>query len=169
MNNENDTTEQGTDGAELGKRLKAAGKKAEKAKTERRARQVKGAHLTTQLTDLATAAGLRNEAKTGFAKITGESGKGPAIYVANKGGRVDLSGFTVEAPAFRQITEQEARDRHLGKVRAQINFECSDEEILSAFSAALQVVSAWAPPVKATRPAKVAAQEPADEAAQAAG
>lgn len=121
---------------EMAQKLQAAGEKAEAQKAARRERVVKGSHLLPKLLEQATSAGLSTVEMSGFTKITGANKK-LRVLVAKKGGRVDLSGFTVEAAAIRQITEQEARQKHLGKVRGQIDFDKSDDEVLAAFSAAL--------------------------------
>lgn len=132
MDNENTTTD------EMTKKLKAAGKKAEKAKTERQARAVKGAHLTERLLQLVYELGLVQEEKSGFIKVTatGRSGK---LYIAKKGGRVDLA-FPFAAEGIKQVTEEEAKARHLGKIRAQLDFDRDDDTILSAFAEALEAV-----------------------------
>lgn len=130
---------------EMGKKLKAAGKLAEAQQKQRRERQVKGSHLLATLQEKATTAGLKIEDKSGFLKITG-AGKGRTVYVAKKGGRVDLSGFTVSSPAVKQITEEEARDKHLGKVRGQLDFNQSDDAVLAAYDSALtELATAPAP------------------------
>lgn len=126
---------------EMEQKLKAAGEKAEAQKTQRRERVVKGSHLLAPLTEAAKTAGLTLEDKSGFLKVTGTA-KGRTVYIAKKGGRVDLSGFTVEAAAVKQISETEAREKHLGKVRGQLDFDKTDEEVLTAFSAALTNLSA---------------------------
>jgi len=59
------------------------------------------------------------------------------LYVFRSQLRVDLSGFTVDHPGIRQISEQEARDMHLGKVRGQLLFD--DRAVaIAAFEAALE-------------------------------
>jgi hypothetical protein len=122
---------------EMKEKLKAAGQKAEEQKTQRHQRQVKGSHLLEALLSKAKAIpGLNSEDKTGFVKITGAA-KGRSVYVAKKGGRVDISGYTVDAPAVKQITEAEAREKHLGKVRGMLDFDQSDEQVLAAYEAAL--------------------------------
>ncbi len=68
-------------------------------------------------------------------KITGVD-KGRRIYLFKQQLRVDLSGFTAEHPGIRQISDDEARDMHLGKVRGQLLFD-DRQEALEAFKAAL--------------------------------
>lgn len=139
MSNETETTT--TEGTEaMGEKLKKAGKKAEAQKAARRERTVKGSHLLPQLLDPARIDGLTTEDKSGFTKIVGKT-KGRAIYVAKKGGRVDLSGFTVENPAISQITEEDARQKHLGKVRGQLDFNAADDAVLAAYDAAIAILS----------------------------
>jgi hypothetical protein len=154
MSNDQSKTEQSTETKTLGEKLQAAGKKAERAKAQRRERAVKGSHLLDKLVANAKAAKLSVEEKSGFHKVTHEGVKGKAIYIAKKGGRVDLSGFSVDSPAVRQITEADARDKHLGKVRGQLDFAQTDEAVLGAYSRALDVL------VKAEPPAQKPKAEP---------
>ena len=67
-------------------------------------------------------------------KIVGAKGK--RIYLFKQQLRVDLSGFTADHPAIRKISDDEARDMHLGKVRGQLLFD-DRQEALEAFKAAL--------------------------------
>jgi hypothetical protein len=140
MSNENETKTEGTEGEGMGEKLKKAGKKAEQQKAARRERTVKGSHLLPQLLSEDRIKGLSTEDKSGFTKILGKQ-KGRAIYVAKKGGRVDLSGFTVESPAVAQISEEDARQKHLGKVRGQLDFNQADDAVLSAYDAALEILA----------------------------
>lgn len=121
---------------ELGEKLDAANKKAEDQKAAARAKVVKGAHLLNALLDEKTLDGLTVEENKSFKKITGIA-KGKAVYVAKKGGRVDLSGFTLDSPAVTKLTEEEARDKNIGRVRGQFNFGASDDEVLAAYAEAL--------------------------------
>lgn len=147
--NEN-KTETSPENTEMGKKLKGAGKKAEAQKAARRERTVKGSHLLPQLLSSERTGGLTVEDKSGFTKITGKA-KGRAVYVAKKGGRVDLSGFSVEAPAVTQISEEDARAKHLGKVRGMLDFNAEDATVLAAYDAALSKLE------------EVPAEEPAAE------
>ena len=154
-----ETTE--TKNTEMAEKLAAAGEKAEQAKAARRERVVKGSHLLPKLLEQATAAGLNLDEMSGFTKLTGPD-KRKRVLVAKKGGRVDLSGFTVEAAAIKQISEQEARDKHLGKVRGQIDFNKADDEVLAAFSAACtELKNSVAPAVKEKKEEPEAAPEAA--------
>lgn len=73
-------------------------------------------------------------------KIVGASA-GRRIYLFKNQLRADLSGFSVDHPAVRKISDDEARDMHLGKVRGQLLFDDRDEA-LAAFSAALTALRA---------------------------
>lgn len=147
---------------ELGEKLQAAGELVVKQKAERQARVVKGAHLLDTLKERVAAEGLTAEVKSGFTKVTAPGTKGRVLYIANKGGRVDLSGFTLEHAALTQISADEAKAKHLGKVRAQINFESSDADVLAAFSAALVELKAASPAtVKEEKVAETSAETPA--------
>jgi hypothetical protein len=135
--NTNQETAAGAENTEMGKKLKKAGKKAEDQKVARRERTVKGAHLLPKIIGMLEGKGLTVEEKSGFTKVTGVA-KGRAVYVAKKGGRVDLSGFTVEGPGVVQISEEDARAKHLGKVRGQLDFDQGDDAVLAACSSALE-------------------------------
>ena len=71
-------------------------------------------------------------------KISGSSGK--RIYLFENQLRVDLSGFTLDHPGVRVISDEEARDMHLGKVRGQLLFD-DRETAKSAFEAALAALA----------------------------
>ncbi len=150
----------------LKEKLEQASKKAETQKAERRARAVKGSHLTERFLGLARERGLVvTPSKSGaFQVITGAAGKSRRVYVAAHGGTVDLNGFTVPAEAIVQITEDEAKRMHLGKVRGRIDFDRPDEDILAAYGSALDQLNV----VPAERPAKAPRAKKAPEAAPAA-
>lgn len=74
-------------------------------------------------------------------KITGSAAIGPQgpskrIYVFKAQLRVDISGFDVDHAAIRRVSDDEARDMHLGRVRGQILFD-DREKAFEAFEAAL--------------------------------
>ena len=156
----------------MGEKLAAAGQKAEEQKNERRSRAVKGSHLTEAITTALRGSGLTEVEKTGFFQYAGPA-KGRKIYVAKKGGRVDLSGFSVpDAAAVTQISEEEAKTKHLGKVRGQVNFESTDELVLEAIQAAISLLNEPTPeaPAKAAKKKEPATEQntpeqaaPADE------
>ena len=151
--------------SDLKAKLEQANEKVVKAKAERTAKVVKGAHLTEQFLSLATEAGLTvTPSKSGaFNVITGAAGKARRIYVSTRGGTVDFSGFTVETDAVNQISEEEAKAKHLGAVRGRINFNASDEDILAAYNQALTVTNTALPekekPVKTPRVPKIPKQK----------
>lgn len=68
-------------------------------------------------------------------KVTGLDGS-KRIYLFKSQLRVDISGFSVEHPGIRTISEAEARDMHLGKVRGQLLFD-DRETAFAAFELAL--------------------------------
>lgn len=68
-------------------------------------------------------------------KITGVDAS-KRIYLFKSQLRVDLSGFSVDHPGVRKISDEEARDMHLGKVRGQLLFD-DRATAKSAFEAAL--------------------------------
>lgn len=137
------------------KTLEKAGKKAEDQKKEARTRAVKGSHLQTKLLEVVGAnVNLKQADKTGFVQVSGP-GKGKKIYIARKGGRVDFNGFTVTHDAVVQISADDAKAKHLGKVRGQIDFSKSDDAVLEAFTlASNEVASTVAEPAKPPKKVK---------------
>lgn len=148
--------------ADLKAKLAEANKKAEAQKAERRARVVKGSHLTQKFVDLAKEAGCDVRENTGFHVITGKAGKSLRIYVARRGGIVDLLGFSVQDPAVRQIPKEEAKAKHMGRVQGRVDLDKTDEEVLRAYGEALKLINVPAPAKKAPEP-KVE-DDPADVA-----
>ncbi len=134
-------------------KLKAAGKKAEAQKAERRARTVKGSHLLETLEARARAAGLNVETQSGYLKVTGPT-KGPRIYIAKKGGKVFLNGFTVTAPAILTISEEDAKQRHMGRVKAELDFNASDDAVLAAYDLAVAQVASPPPAAETAKSAE---------------
>lgn len=65
-----------------------------------------------------------------------------AVYVAKtkRVSRVDLSGFDIKHPAVKRISENEAKELKLGKVRAQLDFSKPDDRVLEAFRSALEMM-----------------------------
>jgi hypothetical protein len=61
------------------------------------------------------------------------------IYLFKTQLRVDISGFTVDHPGVRKISDQEAKDMHLGKVRGQVLFE-DKKAAFEGFEAALAML-----------------------------
>jgi hypothetical protein len=148
--------------SDLKSKLENAGKKAEEQKAEKQARTVKGFHLKEQIETLMNESGLEVVKNTGFYKVVGNGNKSK-LLIARKGGRVDLSGFTIESPAVVQVTEDEAKAKHLGKVRGFVNFDATDEEIMSVIRQALTVLGTPDPvvekPAKTERKARKATAE----------
>lgn len=143
-----------TNDKEKMKRLNNATKKLQEEETQRREKTVQGSHLLQPMLELVAKKELKTEERTGFYKITGPS-KALAVYLAKKGGRVDFSGFDVDAPALTKITKEEAQAKHIGKVRGQIDFTATDEAVLAAFEAGLTALAnAPAPAAKVTKPKK---------------
>lgn len=167
---ENNTqdTQTNEEAPSMAEKLAAATEKVEKQKAERTAKVVKGANLNPKFLELAKNAGLECAEKTGFFKLTGPV-KGKVIYVARRGGRVDLSGFTIPNEAVKQISEAEAQAAHLGKVRGTLNFdlagsEAGDKSLLDAFDQALTEAKVAPPaaPKPEKAPRKKAEKKPED-------
>jgi hypothetical protein len=142
--------------ADLKEKLAQANKKAEEQKTERRERTVKGAHLTPKFVELAKDAGCDIRENTGFHVITGKAGKSLRIYVAKRGGIIDLLGFTVQDEAIRQISREEAKAKHMGRVFGRVDLDKTDEAVLAAYSQALTILNTPLPETeKSAKKAKV--------------
>lgn len=148
----------------MAEKLENAGKLAEEQKAQRRERAVKGSHLLAAHLELAKRDGLTVQDKTGFHRIVGVA-TGKAVYVAKKGGRIDLSGFTIDHSAVSQLTAEEAKDRHLGKVRGQLDFNQSDEDVTAAYLLALEEL--LVPPPAPAPKAEKKIEEPTETAPQA--
>ena len=73
-------------------------------------------------------------------KITGVD-PSKKLYLFKNQLRVDLSGFSVDHPGVRKISDDEARDMHLGKVRGQLLFD-DRASALEAFEKALAALKA---------------------------
>lgn len=114
----------------LKEKLEAAGQKAQDQKEERRARAVKGSHLTEEIAKLVADSGLKTKDNTGFTIVFGNNGR--KLCVAKKGGRIDVSGFDLVHDAVTLISADDAKAKHLGKVRGQVDFDKGDEEVLAA-------------------------------------
>lgn len=121
----------------LKEKLEQANKKVEKQRAERRARVIKGSHLTETFVKLATDAGCDVRPNTGFHVIVGRYGKGRRIYVAKRGGIVDLLGFSIDHAAVRQISKEEAQAKHMGKVQGRFNLDLADGDVLEAYAQAV--------------------------------
>lgn len=148
--------------AEMTEKLKESGKRVEAAAAQRRERTVKGAHLLGRLLEAISASGNVLTENTGFHVVKGVA-KGRIVYLAKKGGRADLNGFTLDHPAIRQISEEEAKTKHLGKVRGTVDFDTPDEAVLEAFGLALaaltEVTEEPAKPVPAPKKTKAPKDE----------
>lgn len=115
---------------------RAEARRDEPSSHERRTERTKAGALLDQMLDAVHALQLAVEEKAGFHKIVRSRGT-RRIYLAKKGGRADLSGFSIEHPAVAQLTREQARERHLGQVRGQVDFSRSAEEIMDAWARAL--------------------------------
>jgi hypothetical protein len=89
--------------------------------------------------EIVTELGFEVEPKASFWKV---AAGGRAIYVAKtqKVSRVDISGFDFKHPAVKHLTPEEAHEKKLGRVRAQIDFTKSDDRVIEAFRTALNLM-----------------------------
>ncbi len=118
-------------------RLERAVAKQDARRRQIRARRVAGLHLLEKLPDIARQLGFDVDEMAVFYKIRGKA-KDKAIYVSRRGGRVDLSGFTVNDPAFSEVSKEEAKRRHLGRVKARLSLTLPDDVVLEAYKTALK-------------------------------
>jgi len=84
--------------------------------------------------------GMTSEEQSAFYKISVGT---RAAYVAKtkKVSRGDFSGFEgIKHPAVKRLTEQDAKDLKLGKVRAQLDFSKTDDRVLEAFRGSLEMM-----------------------------
>ena len=153
--------------SDLKEKLAKANEKATEQKAERRARVVKGSHLTEQLVQLGKDAGLTLRENTGFYVFSGKAGKNVRIAVAKRGGVVDFLSFSVTSPAVRQVTREEAAQKHLGRVQGRIAFDGTDEETITAFKAAVEVLNTEAKVEEKPAKEKKVKAEKAPEAPEA--
>lgn len=141
--------------SDLKQRLEQANTKAETQRKERRARVVKGSHLTDQLVKIGKDAGLTMRENTGFYVFSGKAGKNVRIAIAKRGGVVDFLSFSVDSTAVKQVSKEEAAAKHLGRVEGRIAFDGTDEETIAAFTKAVWVLNTErAEPVKAPKTPK---------------
>lgn len=84
--------------------------------------------------------GLETKNQAAFVKVQGGT---KIVYISKSQnvGRVDISGFSpAHHPAIVQITDEQARERKLGKVRAQVDFTRPEEEVIGAINLVLTEV-----------------------------
>lgn len=148
-------------------KLQEATVKVAEQKKERRARTVKGSHLTETFLELARDAKCNLRANNSFHVITGAAGKSLRIYVAIRGGIVDLLGFSVNDPAVTQISAEVAKEKHMGRVQGRLDLEKPDADVIAAYKRALEVLNTPLPekekaPKKERKPKaeKVAGEQP---------
>jgi hypothetical protein len=102
---------------EMAARVRAAEPAARMAGRSRKSKD--GDERASRLVAMALDEGLRVEQAGGYHKVTGDA-PGRAAYVSARGNRIDLSGFCVDHPAVRRLTDDEARAAKLGRVRGQV-------------------------------------------------
>jgi hypothetical protein len=76
--------------------------------------------------------GLETKNQAAFVKVQGGT---KIVYISKSANvrRVDISGFSPSHhPAIVQISEADAKELKLGKVRAQVNFDQPEEEVIGA-------------------------------------
>ena len=126
---------------EFKKRLVKADKLLLKMKQQKRFARIKGANLLERM--LREAKHLEITDQINFYKISNTKNK-KAIYVARRGGRVDISGFDLSHPLVVPMSREEAKRRKLGRVCGQLNFKdnsATDKDIMEVFKKALEILS----------------------------
>ncbi len=125
-----------TQRSQLRRRLVDAGHKAEDVTVQRRTKRVKGAHLLEDMLSIVRNKGLVLDDKSGFHMASGRDGR--RMYIAKKGGRVDLSGYAVDHPGIISLDAEEAKRRHMGRVRGQVDFDRPDDVVIEGFRLAVE-------------------------------
>lgn len=118
------------------RKLEQVGEGIEEIVITKRASRVSGSHLLNQMIDAAKDMKLIVEDKSGWYVISGNK-KGVACILSQKGGKAHLRGFSIEEAGVKQVTEEEAKARHIGKVRGEIDFDREDAVVLAAWQKAL--------------------------------
>lgn len=126
-----------TDEVKMARTLEAVDEKVKELIKTKRTKRVVGSHLIDDMLTTAKGMGLVIEDKSGFHKIFGNK-KGVCVYLAKNGGRADLSNFCIDHHAVVGISQEEAKARHIGKVRGQVDFSRPTQDILNAWEAILK-------------------------------
>ena len=107
------------------------------AMKKQRRRGLRDAKLVEEMLALAKASPYVRSIDDGASnhKVTGLDAS-RRLYVFRSQLRVDVSGFSFSHPGLRSISDEEARDMHLGKVRGQLIFD-DRAAALAAFAMAL--------------------------------
>jgi hypothetical protein len=121
---------------DMRQRLLRAAEKYERRRRELRKRRLGSMEVLEQMPLLAEQMGYQVHEMSVSYKIVGKR-KDRAIYVSRRGARVELSGFSMDGPAFSAVAKEEARRRHLGNIQARISLSRPQEEVLGAYLAAL--------------------------------
>lgn len=121
--------------AELANAVKRSSEDGQAAK--QRKRGMKDPTLIVEMLELAKKSSTVSAIEEGGAnhKIVGKNAS-RRLYLFKNQLRVDISGFSPDHVGIRKISDEEARDMHLGKVRGQLLFEDRTQS-LSAFQTAL--------------------------------
>lgn len=96
-----------------------------------------------KLKAIVDAHGLKMEPMSAFYKV--EAG-GRRMYVTRtkRVSRVDLSGFHFTHPAVVTLDDDDRREKRMGRVEAQLDFNRKEEQVLEAFHTALSFMQALA-------------------------
>ena len=99
----------------------------------------------TQVLEIADKLGIERKAQSSFMKFF--AGK-KIVYVAKSSrsiNRIDIAGFDFDHPSLKKLTEQQAVELGIGKVRAQVDFCTPDNQALDALQKALEILAADTP------------------------
>lgn len=121
---------------EMKDRLQKAITNYEEQKRQNNFKRIKGYHLIEQMPNIARSLGFDVAEMSVYYKITGNNKN--VIYISRKGNKVDLSGFIIDDPAFKQINEDDAKKRHMGRVKARLSLDLPDKTIIEAYFKALK-------------------------------
>jgi hypothetical protein len=92
-----------------------------------------------KLLDIVKESGLKAEEMAAFFKVQAGSCQ---VYIAKtkKVSRVDYSGFDFQHPSIIRLSDKEAKELKLGRVRAQLDFSKSEDKVLEGFRTSLALM-----------------------------
>jgi hypothetical protein len=96
-----------------------------------------------ELLAAAKAAGLTVSETSGVFKVLSEKSK-LWLSISKKGTSLHLVGFNVESPVVGKVTEEQAKVRHIGRVRGEASLTADLVALKAAFAKALAIIQVGA-------------------------
>lgn len=125
------------------KKLTNANEAVEEIVREKRSKRVSGSHLYDDMMNMVNSSKtLFINDKTGYHQIMSNASKKAktSVYLAKKGGKAYLTNFCIDDVGVKPMSEAEAREKHLGRVRGQIDFERDDATVMKAWENVLKTL-----------------------------